>query len=297
MVFVDAANNVCVGDCIYSNADFNYPTTDYFQAETPVNWQTQMTDFFEALEVDYSNIGTSITDNSVLYRWSPVGDTVANSSTKRFEVKKGEPSYARMYDDTGANILTINQTLGMIGANFFAACGDGQSIGLFAMEQNTLRQVVNHEFFYQGVLNNVNPVGGGYYENEIINKSICIYSKRNFTQVLIRHYINDTSKPVLTNGRAEYTIICAGQNTEPSYTVGWGTDFWVFDNNADLNYPVIGRTRNLLLAEGTQYVIGKPVRFGVPERFGAGVFNSWLPVGTFVGKTLLMRCYSSSLNA
>lgn len=295
MVFVDASDNVCVGNCIYSNADFNYPTRDYFQAETPANWQTEMTAFFNALGVNYSNLSNSITDNNVLYRWSPVGDTVANNSTKRFEVRKGEPSHARMFDNTGANIASTSQQIGMINCSFFTACGNSDNIGLFAMTQNTIRQETDHEFYYQGVLDNVNTIGNGYYSNEIVNKSILIYSKRGYTQIVVRHYIDETNKQALTNGRADYSIICAGQTTEPTFTVGWGTDFWVFDNDSALNFPVIGRAKNLILAEGTEYIIGKPTRFGIVDRFGAGVFNSWLPVGKFAGKTLLMRCYSSSL--
>jgi len=65
----------------------------------------------------------------------------------------------------------------------------------------------------------------------------------------------------------------------------------VFEDNDTLGYPAIGRVRNLLLAQGT-YTIGKPVKIA-PSVYPDDGFNRWLPVGTFSGKTVLMRCYSS----
>jgi hypothetical protein len=66
---------------------------------------------------------------------------------------------------------------------------------------------------------------------------------------------------------------------------------YVFDNNPAIGSPCIGRVRNLLLAQGT-YVIGMIVRIQgtvVPDNG----FNRWVAIGTFAGKTVLMRCYSS----
>lgn len=95
-------------------------------------------------------------------------------------------------------------------------------------------------------------------------------------------------KTLLETGRATYAISCSDGQTPTSQ---WATDMWVFDNNAGLGYPVIGRVPNMLLGTGT-YTYLKPVKIQGSVFPDSG--SPWyLPVGMYAGKTLLMRCYSS----
>lgn len=296
MVYSDAINNQYVGNCLFSNADINNPTTDYFQAEVPANWSSEMTAFFTALGVDYSNLSAQIDSSGTKYRWTPNGDTTANATTKRFEVSKGTSTtnFSRMYNNAGTSI--VNVTVGSaITSSFFALCGNNKSIGFFNVVQNANRTLNYYDFWYQGELDSVNTTGDGYYSGDITTRSIVIMSRSTAIAIAnTNHFIAGASKVVLTTGKAEYAISCSDAQT-PTYNTGWGTDLWVFDNNVSLSYPVIGKARNLLVAVGTQYILGRPTRFGSSQTMPDGGYNCWLPVAIRAGKTLFMRCYSSSI--
>lgn len=294
MVYSDAINNQYVGNCLFSNADINNPTTDYFQAEVPANWTSEMTAFFTALGVDYSNLATAITTTGIMYRWTPNGDSTANATTRRFEVGKAATSYSRMYNNAGTQIINLTSSSATT-SSFFALCGNNKSIGFFNVLQNANRTLNYYEFWYQGELDSVNTTGGGYYSGDITTRSIVIMSRStSISTANTNNFAGGVSKSVLTTGKAEYAISCSDAQT-PTYNTGWGTDLWVFDNNVNLSYPVIGKARNLLVAVGTQYILGRPTRFGSSQTMPDGGYNCWLPVATHAGKTLFMRCYSSTI--
>lgn len=178
----------------------------------------------------------------------------------------------------------------------WAGCCDGESLALFITQKRFSTNTTNYYFFYVGKLLDINT-GFNYYSASLENQTIFLIGTNNpnnpfggNTIPLIdgSHYIASSGKILLSSGDAQYSIVCAdGQ----SPTAQWATDMYVFDNNVTLGYPAIGRVRNLLLAQGT-YTIGKPVRIQGTVQPDNG-FNSWLPVGTFGGKVVLMRCYSS----
>ena len=171
---------------------------------------------------------------------------------------------------------------------------DSQSCGLLFYQRLFTSNRVLYWFVYAGVLADVNT-NNNYYDASIVSSSFILAGGQvtnidgRFIQPLGgRHYISNTAKLPLETGDAQYPIVCSdGQNP----TATWATDFYVFDNNPNLGFPVMGRVRNLLLAQGS-YTIGKPVRIS-PSVYPDAGFNAWLPVGTFAGKTVLMRCYSS----
>lgn len=178
--------------------------------------------------------------------------------------------------------------------SFYAGVATSNSMGLihFRYEGSGLQL----RFWYAGRLANVNP-NYSYYNTSLETDSV-LFTNNTTTggTVLLStgiggvHRIAGTRKLLLQTGDAQYPIVCSdGQ----SPTAQWATDMYVFDNNATLGYPAIGRVRNLLLAQGT-YNITKPVKIQGTAMPDNG-FNAWLPVGTFAGKTVLMRCYSSAL--
>lgn len=174
---------------------------------------------------------------------------------------------------------------------WFAGVSDGKSLGLFTYQYDFVNNTYRTNFHYAGLLDSVNT-GFNYYSQNNITKSIALSGGRidlSGNDILNgRHYIASASKYILSTGDAQYPIVCAdGQSPTPT----WATDFYVFDNNATLGYPAMGKVRNMLLAQGT-FTIGKPVRID-PTVYPDAGFNCWLPVGTFAGKTALMRCYSS----
>lgn len=175
-----------------------------------------------------------------------------------------------------------------------AGVSDGQSLAFFLTNTRfTGTPLPIPRFFYMGRLANINTNFNYYNQTNWVNDSIMMMtvqpSSTNFDVFINgKHFIGGTTKEILQIEEAQYPIVCSdGQ----SPTAQWATDFYVFDNNATLGYPAIGRVRNLLLATGS-YTIGKPVKIQGVAMPDAG-FNRWLPVGTFAGKTVLMRCYSS----
>jgi hypothetical protein len=177
----------------------------------------------------------------------------------------------------------------------WAGVCDGESLGLFAYIKRLTDNREQYIFYYAGQLIDVNT-NNDYYSASKITSSIlcCVVNRVSFTPTPttlmgVGHYISNAPKLALTTGDAQYSIACSdGQNP----TAQWATDFYVFDNNDSFGYPAIGRVRNLLLAQG-DYTIGKPVKISGTVQPDNG-FNAWLPVGTFAGKTVLMRCYSSA---
>jgi hypothetical protein len=171
---------------------------------------------------------------------------------------------------------------------------DNESLAIWFYQYNFSGNNFRTALYYAGTVDDVNT-NFNYYDANVTTKSIMMCT--NFTgnsfytsapTIYVGHRIASTAKFALTTGDAQYPIVCSDGQTPTSQ---WATDFYVFDNNATLGYPAIGKVRNLLLAQGT-YTIGKPVKLQgsvVPDNG----FNRWLPVGTFAGKTVLMRCYSS----
>lgn len=177
----------------------------------------------------------------------------------------------------------------------WSAVADSESLALFITQKRFGNNYISSIFYYVGTVSDVNS-GSNYYSADIQFKTIALIarSSTNLNPELLppcagAHYISNTGKELLQTGDAQYPIACSdGQNP----TSHWATDFYVFDNNDSFGYPAIGRVRNLLLAQG-DYTIGKPVKISGTVQPDNG-FNAWLPVGTFAGKTVLMRCYSSA---
>jgi hypothetical protein len=152
-------------------------------------------------------------------------------------------------------------------------------------------QFNQQRFFYAGKLDNVNT-NFGYYNASFINQCVVMSTESNTNSISVAvvgsHYIVGAAKALLQSGRAAYTISCSDGQTPGAQ---WATDVWVYDNNATLGYPVIGRVPNMLLGIGT-YTYLKPAKIQ-GSVFPDGGSPWYLPVGTYAGKTLLMRCYSS----
>ncbi len=175
---------------------------------------------------------------------------------------------------------------------YVVGCSDGESLALAFYQHQLNTNTWNMRFYYAGILEDINSNYNYYSQNS--QSSSVLFSTihvNNFTTtwgLTGGHRISGAGKLLLTTGDAQYPIVCADGQTP---TTQWATDMYVFDDNPSLGYPAMGKVRNLLLAQGT-FTIGKPVRIS-PSVYPDAGFNAWLPVGTFAGKTVLMRCYSS----
>lgn len=241
--------------------------------------------------------GTSSFAPSMLYNNS--GSTnIANSSSDSTNQLALSSFPALSYSTGGFTNLSELRNTGATTLGLTTVCGvaNSNSFAMFMTKRNFNfggNSNYNRNFFvYAGILEDINT-GFNYYSASNITKSILIAGGNDtdglgLPQLRIRHYIAGTAKWTLETGDAQYAIVCAdGQNP----TSQWATDMYLFDNNTTLGFPAMGRVSNLLLATGS-YTLGKPVKIQGTAMPDAG-FNRWLPVGTYAGKTVLMRCYSS----
>ncbi len=164
----------------------------------------------------------------------------------------------------------------------------------FTFKYNSTRTAWERQpvFLYMAQLLNVNT-NFNYYTQSDQKRYIIINIKQSTFSALqstsfASHFIAGANKALLQSGRAAYGISCSDGQTPGSQ---WATDLWVYENNATLGFPVIGRAPNLLLGTGS-YTYLKPVKIQGSVFPDSG--SPWyLPVGNFAGKVLLMRCYSS----
>lgn len=322
-IYSDAAENKYLGDCLWNNHDIQYPTVKYPKFATSNTLQEVFDDFKSIfISSGYNNIYTpasipaygsavdifrftfpSITDATKGFRRRQVGTnynytdatTVNNGTLTGFAAAANASIVSHFQYEIAApsNVPYLN---------YAVTCGPrSYACIMHSPTPSSNKSFTDTEFTYYGLLENVNPQYS-YYTN-IINHSIILNSfftpgysytfnstpqQITFSSNVSNHYIVSATKALLTTGRAAYTISCSDGQTPGSQ---WATDMWVYDNNSTLGFPVIGRVPNMLLGIGS-YIYLKPVKIQ-GSVFPDGGSPWYLPVGTFAGKVLLTRCYSS----
>jgi hypothetical protein len=316
-IFTDAVGNKFLGDCIWANHSISYPTTKYLQSFHVLNASSGLTSLMASASMP------SVVSGEATFNYYPVnagvgeflqfsftGDTINNRYRMGANVWKndtvgGDTPSVRVYSDgLASNWYMSNQDIvnSIFPRNilyfkneiiepvydkvYITAVADGYSVGIFMTQHKLDSNTPYYSFFwYIGMLDDVNT-NFNYYSLNNYTKSVGLSGWQG--NIVGGHFSGVTAKNLLQTGDAQYPIVCADSQTPTSQ---WATDFYVFDNNATLGYPAIGRVRNLLLATGS-YTIGKPVKIQGSAMPDAG-FNRWLPVGIWGDKTVLMRCYSS----
>lgn len=317
MTYTDGINYY-IGNCIFANHDLNFKTLDYLLSEDNSNISAELSLLctnaglkfrnvapqasFDSGSLDFtfltfaassdtinsrytfdkvnSVIGAStpFSDGSSIYNntgYVPTNNSL--SSTNKIVYAQNSQSYSRV--TTGGNVITQ-----------WAGVANSDCLALFSYSvSKSVPTNYSYQFWYAGILGDINT-NFNYYSNNQQTKSVCFYFANNngsYTYYGGKHFIAGTEKNLLQTGEAAYSIICSNAQTPNSQ---WATTFYAYDNDIDIGYPIIGRVQNLLVAQGT-YNIAKPVRLNTP--IGDGGSNYWLPVGSFAGKTVLMRCYSN----
>lgn len=237
----------------------------------------------------YPNGGATYTGGNVLTNTSYTGGIICGAS--------GIAGTLNVVTSPSSSTLIANLATGTITGSDYQIAGvaDNKSLALFFINYNASGNIWYH-FYYIGEVTSVNT-NFNYYSGSVETRTVLIHNAVNaytspstFYNASVGHRITSTSRSVLTTGDAQYAISCSDGQTP---TAQWATDFYVFDNNSSIGFPAIGRMRNLLLATGT-YTMGKTVKIIGAAMPDAGQ-NSWIPVATFAGKTVLMRCYSSTV--
>lgn len=199
----------------------------------------------------------------------------------------------------GGGSLTLNFLKTDIGTLntpiYYCGVANNQSLALYFCQQrftNTSYQSGRMSLFvYAGIMSDVNTLMGRYNAN-IISKSILFTGGRstfadlaNMPIINSRHYIDGASQTLLELDVAQYPITGTDGTSQSC------SHAYVFDIDPSRSDPCMGRAPNLMLANyGGLYKEGRPVKvLSCPD---AG-HNSWIPVGIFARKVMLMRCYST----
>lgn len=304
-IYSDAAGNKYLGDCRWANHDINYPSTSFLKSIDSLTlhstFLSDCSSLFSAMSYDNVSVAGSwpTTANTNIFSFTPAGE----SSGNYFSLKTG--SNATFQDDRIYATASLSKPwLGFNEASLYnklfdyVVCAGSQSIAFkpflyeFGYANGGIGSNNIQIFFYAGKLLDVNT-NYSYYNASFLNQCVMMYtlSTSNVLSAIStsgRHFIVGAQKDLLQTGRAVYTISCSDGQTPGSQ---WATDMWVYDNNVTLGYPVIGRVPNMLLGVGT-YTYLKPVKIQ-GSVFPDNGSPWYLPVGTFSGKVLLMRCYSS----
>lgn len=306
-IYTDALGNKFLGNCRYGNHDINYPSTNWLKS---VDGRTIRTTFLEDLQSLFTSAGWSnitvanpwpTTNGASIFQASIPGESASNNFRLRTGIDsynyrpdqpdiagvlgpaKGSGNDASLYNTDFDYVVTVDSNSLIIKPFYYrnAYTNEGMGAGY------------RHHFLYYGKLVDVNT-NFGYYNASFVNQCFIMWGYDTFGDIATiseiaipgRHYIVGANKDILQTGDAQYGIACQGGSPTP--TGQWATYMYVFDNNATLGYPCIGRVPNMLLGVGT-FTYLKPVELITAPDAGS---NLWLPVGTYAGKTLLMRCYA-----
>jgi hypothetical protein len=310
----DSAGNRYLGNCIWSNhnpifrQNFHLTgivkTTDIAALRTAV--QTLFTDLSYTARGNGSGVFWSVANSSsnpvsTHYEFPSGGPIVANGGPSANLTGLNGVSIGRSWAGTGTPAATVSIPIGEllsfpVGANLSSNVIIGASANhtaILEFNYKYLEAGYTYRFSYAGKIQNINT-GFDYYNANSLTSAVvagCSSTSAGATgantilPLSLSHFIAGTSQAALATGRAQYPIVCANAQTP---TAQWATDFYVFDSDADIGDPCIGRLPGLLLAQGS-YTLLKPVRISTIT-----TSSPWfLPVATFAGKTVLMQVHST----
>lgn len=318
-----------MGDCLWGNHNINYPTKEHLKADEYTSFSASISTIMTGAGLSFRNIIPQATVDSNIYSsiynacyltFGAAGDindrytfdvgasssfgavqlfnnsgytgtTNASSLTNRLARTSSVATQTAVEGQLGRPAYQNPTTFPQWSIPQYTAVANSKSLALLGTQFDLSGSTIRNEFYYACQLDLVNTEFN-YYSNSEITKSFILSSYVNgglSYACNARHYIASTAKITLTTGRAAYEILCSDGQTPTSQ---WLTDLWVYDNNTTLGFPVIGKVPNLYVGQGT-YTYFKPVKIqGSVIPTGE---NRWvLPVGTYAGKTLFMRCYSST---
>lgn len=303
-VITDTLSNKFIGQLEYGNHSINSPTLNYLESTVVLETAQNKLDLVGAIESACQSAGLiyvingNFCEGNYEINWSsPTDLTRPTNGRFRLGVTSGRNIIIQARDDNnslvcGSNSITAfsnklqnysieEETLKP--AVFFSISQKSFLFGAQVVDSDNISQTLSF-FAYGGYLQNVND-NFNYYTAKKING--CFLMAKSSDNIFNGfHYIKNTNKQILTTNDANYPIVCADSQVP---TLDWTTGLYVFDNDEVLGFPAIGRVDNFIASTSqTAFKTGIPSIITSTSKPDAGS-NRWLPLGTWLGKTLFVR--------
>lgn len=309
-IITDAAGYSYFGDLKFGNYDIAFPSFNYsVTGQTATGVSALVSQMLTNTGGDFSDVATDAQFNNptagqTLFRWTQDNDTTAHATNRRI----------RIYWNSGLRVQLLRDDGSLIGEQVQSGnASDWNTHTSSATYPNLPKQFLmcssaNHFFFgavyaQSGSYNRGEFVYAYRFPDSLINQNFNYYfnstqshryviSATSISVANFRHHApggaSGFNRTFYEAGRANYAISCSDGQTPTSQ---WATDQWVFDNNATLGYPAVGKLLGVLRGVGT-YFDGRPVKIQGSAMPDNG-HNGWLRAGSLAGGNVLFRCYSS----
>lgn len=302
----DSLSNQLIGRLEFGNHSINSPNLNYLKSDLNLETTALQTELLNTLELACENSNISYTLNGNFssgnyeINWSS-NDDLSRPPSGRFRlgVTSSRNIIMQVRDDNnnlvvGNNSITAfdlklqdysNSDETFRPALYFAISDKRICFGAQVVDSSNTANILSF-FVYGGYLSDVNT-NFNYYSENIIN-SCFVMAKSSNNIFNGYHYIKNQNKQILTTGDVNYPIACADSNLVP--TVDWTTGLYVFDNDEVLGFPAIGRVSDFIASTSqTAFDIGVPAALAPTANKPDLGNNRWLPIGTWLGKTIFTR--------
>lgn len=300
----DSLNNVFIGNLKFGNHSLESPNLNYLKNE--IDYPLEGTELIDAIEAAANEAGIIYTisgnyiDGGFEINWSSPDDLTRPSAGRfRLGFSASRQLIFQMRNDNGnivagTNSMTSfdnklrdfnNENRQFIPAIYFTFSKKSVYFGAQVVNSANTSQVLSF-FVYGGYLQDVNDNYNYYTENQI--NSCFVMGKTSNNTWNGFHFIKNAGKSILTTSDAAYPIVCENDSVP---TVEWTTGLYIFDNDEELGFPGIGRVDNCIASTSQiAHELGVPavVKSEIKPTEGEGS-NRWLPIGTWLSKTIFVR--------
>lgn len=303
-IIEDSLGNQYIGRLEYGNHSINSPTLNYLKSTIVLETEEQKQDLISTIDTACQNAGIiysldgNFSSGNYEINWSsPLDLTRPANGRFRIGVSSSRNIIIQTRDDNnnlvgGSNSITAFDAKLQNYADaeetfrpalFFTISQTGFTFGGQVVNSSDTTKTLSY-FAHSGYLQNVNDNFNYYTSKQIYSCFVMAKSSNNIFSGY--NYIKNTNKPILTTNDANYPIVCVDSQVP---TLEWTTGLYVFDDDELLGFPAIGRVDNFIASTSqTAFTTGIPSIITSTSKPDLGN-NRWLPIGTWLGKTLFMR--------
>jgi hypothetical protein len=309
-IITDSAGYSYFGDLKLGNYDIAFPSFNYsVTGQTVTGLSALVSQMLTNTGGDFSDVATDAQFNNptagqTLFRWTQDDDGTAHATNRRIRIYWNSGLRVALLNNDGTSLGEVVQNLNNSDWNTHTSSATFPNLP----KQFLMCSSVNH-FFFGTVYAQLGQYNRGEFvyayriPDSLINQNYNYYynSTQSYryviaaTNISIANFghhapggVSGAYRAPYATGRANYSIACSDGQVPTSQ---WSADQWIFDNNATLGYPAVGKLLGALRGIGT-YFGGRPVKIQGSAMPDNG-HNGWLRTGSLAGGNVLFRCYSS----